>query len=99
MSDHDDAAKALEGFVEIGNEDPRVQEFAQSVFDAVGVRPAPHQVGDRLVLFVSTGDMPVTPEFVDAMRQRLVEQLPELDEVIIVPGQSTSIHRVGGPLR
>lgn len=97
MSDAVDAAKALAELVPVGLEDPRVQEFAEAVVESIGTRPSPQRIGDRLVAFVSIGEARVTHETADVVRKQLLERLPELDDVLVVPGQSVSIHRVGGP--
>lgn len=99
MSDAQDAAEVLAGFVPIDNDHPRVQEFAEAVRDTLAASTAtPQKIADRLVLFVSTGGMTVTRELHDYVRQELLRQLPEIDDVIVVPGSSVSIHRLGGPL-
>lgn len=48
MSDAEDAARALDGFVTITSDDPRVQEFRDSVVATVASRPSPGRHEDRL---------------------------------------------------
>jgi hypothetical protein len=62
MSDVDDAAAALSGFVAISDDDPRVQEFRDAVIQDIAVRPSPVRA----------------PESVDVRLSRLESRLDEI---------------------
>lgn len=66
MSDLDDAAAVLEGFVPIGVDDPRVIAFEQSVLENIAIRPSPN----------------LPPEPYEPIEDRLSRVESKLDELI-----------------
>lgn len=52
---------------------------------------------ERDVVFISMGDGKVTAEQAAHAREMILSRMPEVADVIFVPGVSVTVHRTGGP--
>lgn len=112
MSDDDEAMAVLADVVPLGPDHPNTVALGEAVKAHVATRPPPApkpvspwtpaeasgiaQPGDVLVLGYG-GDRQLTDVDVAALRDRVLERLPGVADVIIVPFNLVAIYRGGAP--
>lgn len=107
MSDHDDAMAALEGLTPIGNDHPDVVEMGETLQQMFAQRARSQPAaaisdvsagvarpGDTLVVCCPG---PITAQQAAMVRTQLMDQLPGVVDVVIVPAAAITIYRGGTP--